>query len=192
VTRARAHVIRLAAVVALAVVAGLASCRRQPAAAGPDAAGNAPPISAREARDRAERIRLEPFQSVDHAFRDANSGLRYPVRLTVQDSADWKAIWARIVGPNSEVPPPPVDFSREMLLIAGMGEQPCMGHLVSIDTVMQDDDRRIYAVVRERHRGAGCGCLNAVISPVDVVRVPRTIRPVTFLERREANVCEPR
>jgi hypothetical protein len=46
--------------------------------------------------------------------------------------------------------------------------------------------------VRERHHGSRCGCLNEVVSPVDVVRVPRTVRPVTFLERRETNVCEER
>ncbi len=171
---------------------GVVACNRKGPETGPDARGNAPTISQREARDRADRIRLEPYQSVDHAFRDANSHLRYPVRLTVQDSADWLAIWSRIAGPNNEAPAPPVDFTREMLLVAGMGEQPCMGHLISIDTVMRDDEKRIYAVVRERHRGAGCGCLNAVISPVDVVRVPRTIRPVTFLERKESNVCEAR
>jgi hypothetical protein len=31
-----------------------------------------------------------------------------------------------------------------------------------------------------------------VVSPVDVIRVPRSVRPVTFLERRETNVCEER
>ena len=69
--------------------------------------------------------------------------------------------WARIAGPNASADPPAVDFTREMLLVAGMGEQPCMGSLINIDTIFRDDERRIYAVVRERHRGAGCGCLKA-------------------------------
>lgn len=177
--------------VAVAAVGSL-SCRRSAPDTGPDVRGNAPSISEREARARAGAVRLEPYQSVDHAFRDAKSHLPNSVRLTVQDSADWRAVWARIAGPNAGAEPPAVDFTREMLLVAGMGEQPCMGSLINIDTIFRDDDRRIYAVVRERHRGAGCGCLNEVVSPVDVVRVPRTIRPVTFLERRESNVCEVR
>lgn len=183
--------VRLSLAAPLAFVL-LAACGRSKPASGPDVRGDAPSISEREARARAGAVRLEPYQSVDHAFRDAKSHLTHSVRLTVQDSADWRAVWARIAGPNSRTPAPAVDFSREMLLVAGMGEQPCMGYLINIDTVFRDDERRIYAVVRERHRGAGCGCLNEVVSPVDVIRVPRTIRPVTFLERRESNVCEVR
>jgi hypothetical protein len=79
-----------------------------------------------------------------------------------------------------------------MLLIVGMGQAPCMGYQINVDTVFRDKDKRIYAVVRERHHGARCGCLNEVVSPVDVIRVPRTVRPVTFLERQETNVCEER
>lgn len=177
---------------ALLLSVGVTSCRRSAPANGPDALGNAPTISEREARLRAAEVRLEPFQSVDHTFRDAKSYLAHSVRLTVQDSADWRAVWARIVGPHSDAPLPPVDFSREMLLVAAMGEQPCRGYLINIDTIFRDDEKRIFAVVRERHRGAGCGCLNEVTSPVDIVVVPKTIRPVTFLERRESNVCEVR
>jgi hypothetical protein len=183
---------RLLVASAVLVTVALVSCRGATPETGPDVRGDAPSISEREARARAAAVRLEPYQSVDHAFRDAKSHLPHSVRLTVQDSADWRTVWARIAGPNSAAEPPAVDFTREMLLVAGMGEQPCMGYLINIDTIFRDDDRRIYAVVRERHRGAGCGCLNEVVSPVDVVRVPRTIRPVTFLERRESNVCEVR
>lgn len=190
--RIHARSFALLAAVATLGTLGALSCRRAPADAGPDVRGDAPSISEREARARANALRLEPYQSVDHAFRDAKSHLTNSVRITVQDSADWRTVWARIAGPNSNAEPPAVDFTREMLLVAGMGEQPCMGYLINIDTIFRDDERRIYAVVRERHRGAGCGCLNEVVSPVDVVRVPRTIRPVTFLERRESNVCEVR
>ena len=188
----RPAVLRPILLAAAVAAVGLVSCRRAHPEAGPDVRGNAPDITERDARARAAAVRLEPYQSVDHAFRDAKSHLTHSVRLTVQDRADWRTVWARIAGPNDAAEPPAVDFTREMLLVAGMGEQPCMGYLINIDTIFRDDDRRIYAVVRERHRGAGCGCLNEVVSPVDVVRVPRTIRPVTFLERRESNVCEVR
>jgi hypothetical protein len=110
----------------------------------------------------------------------------------VLDTADWNAIWKRVVGPASTAPLPTVDFSREMLLVVGMGQAPCMGYQINIDTVFRDKDKRIYAVVRERHHGKRCGCLNEVVSPVDVIRVPRSVRPVTFLERQESNVCEER
>lgn len=159
---------------------------------GPDRLGDAPRIDAGEARGRAAELRLEPYESVDHLYRHAKSRLPASVRLVVQDTADWSAIWRRMVGPNNPAPRPEIDFTREMLLVVGMGEQPCLGYGISIDTVFRDRERRIYAVVRERQRGVRCGCLNEVVSPVDVIRVPRTARPVTFLERRETNVCEER
>jgi hypothetical protein len=186
-------------VLALALALAAVSCggprtSRSGAHQGPDERGDAPRIDRREAEARANELRLEPYESVDHLFRHAKSRLPTSVRLVVQDSTDWTAIWRRITGPTGvgAPPVPAVDFSREMLLVVGMGEQPCMGYGISVDTVFRDRERRIYAVVRERQRGVRCGCLNEVVSPVDVIRVPRTARPVTFLERRETNVCEER
>jgi predicted small lipoprotein YifL len=158
----------------------------------PDARGNAAPIKEVATVDHAEKITLEPFETVNHLFRNAKSQIPTGVRLAVLDSADWAAIWKRIVGSSSTAPKPEIDFSREMLLVVGMGQAPCMGYQINVDTVFRDKGQRIYAVVRERHHGARCGCLNEVVSPVDVIRVPRSLRPVTFLERQETNVCEER
>jgi len=159
----------------------------------PDALGNAAPIKDVATVAHAREIpQLEPYDAVDHLYRNAKSSLPTSVRLAILDTADWTAIWKRIVGPASQAPVPTVDFSREMLLVVGMGQAPCMGYQINVDTVFRDKDKRIYAVVRERHHGARCGCLNEVVSPVDVILVPRTVRPVTFLERQESNVCEER
>ncbi|HEY9225754.1 MAG TPA: hypothetical protein VIP11_03850 [Gemmatimonadaceae bacterium] len=158
----------------------------------PDAQGNAPPLKEVATVSHAREIQLEPYDGVDHLYRNAKSALPTSVRLAILDTMDWSAIWKRIVGPASTAPVPEVDFSREMLLIVGMGQAPCMGYQINVDTVFRDKDKRIYAVVRERHHGKRCGCLNEVVSPVDVIRVPRSIRPVTFLERQESNVCEER
>ena len=102
---------------------------------------------------------IEPYDAVDHLYRNAKSQLPTSVRLAILDTADWAAIWKRIVGNSSPAPVPTVDFSREMLLIVGMGQAPCMGYQINVDTVFRDKDKRIYAVVRERHHGARCGCL---------------------------------
>ncbi|HEY4216509.1 MAG TPA: hypothetical protein VGM67_05195 [Gemmatimonadaceae bacterium] len=158
----------------------------------PDAHGNAAPIKDVATQSHADEIQMEPYDGVDHVYRNAKSELATGVRLAVLDTADWAAIWKRVVGNSSTAPLPAVDFSREMLLVVGMGQAPCMGYQINIDTVFRDKSSRIYAVVRERHHGSRCGCLNEVVSPVDVIKVPRTVRPVTFLERQETNVCEER
>jgi hypothetical protein len=177
----------LATIVALAL-----SCTQAHPSHIPDAQGNAAPIRDVASQAHAGQVPLEPYDAVDHLYKNAKSQLPSGVRLAIMDTADWAAIWRRVVGTSSPAPVPAVDFSREMLLVVGMGQAPCMGYQINVDTVFRDKDKRIYAVVRERHHGSRCGCLNEVVSPVDVVRVPRTVRPVTFLERRETNVCEER
>ena len=168
------------------------ACRSTHPSHKPDEFGNAAPIKQVATEGHARDIQLEPYDAVDHVYRNAKSQLPTSVRLAVLDTADLAAIWKRIVGSASPAPVPAIDFSREMLLIVGMGQAPCMGYQINVDTVFRDRDKRVYAVVRERHHGSRCGCLNEVVSPVDIIRVPRTVRPVTFLERRETNVCEER
>jgi len=174
-----------------ATVIGYGCTKAHPSHA-PDPEGNAAPIKEVATVAHARDIALEPYDAVDHLYKNAKSQLPTGVRLAILDTADWGAIWKRIVGNSNPAPVPAVDFSREMLLVVGMGQAPCMGYQINVDTVFRDKDKRIYAVVRERHHGSRCGCLNEVVSPVDVVRVPRSVRPVTFLERRETNVCEER
>jgi hypothetical protein len=184
---------RIVSALVLGAVIGLGmSCSRAHPPHVPDAQGNATPIKDVASQAHAGQIPLEPYDAVDHLYKNAKSQLPSAVRLAIMDTADWTAVWKRVVGKESTAPVPAVDFSREMLLVVGMGQAPCMGYQINVDTVFRDKDKRIYAVVRERHHGSRCGCLNEVVSPVDVVRVPRTVRPVTFLERRETNVCEER
>lgn len=181
---------RLATLAVLALV----SCHSTPPSArpGPDLLGNAPEVNRREAIQRGAESRPEPFTSLDHVFRAAQSRLPTAVRLVVMDTTDYNQLWSRLVGRDDRTARPKVDFTREMLLVAGMGEQPCLGYGINIDTVYRDQERRIYALVRERRRGARCGCLSEVNSPVDIVRVPRTERPVSFIDRVETNSCEER
>ncbi len=182
---------RLVLVVTTAAIA----CHSAPAPSarqGPDAVGNAPPVPQREAVERAGLSKPEPYTSLDHVYKVAGSRLPTAMRLVIMDTTDYNQVWTRIVGRDDRTARPKVDFSREMLLIVGMGEHPCLGYSINIDTVYRDQEKRIYALVRERRRGERCGCLAEVISPVDIVRVPRTERPVSFLERAETNTCEER
>ena len=68
----------------------------------PDAEGNAAPIKDVASVAHAREIpQLEPYDAVDHLYRNAKSSLPTSVRLAVLDTADWTAIWKRIVGTSS-------------------------------------------------------------------------------------------
>lgn len=183
----------IASVLGTAALASFGCFRSSHPSHKPDDQGNAAPLKEVASMAHAKDANpLEPYDAVDHLYKNAKSALPTSVRLAILDTADWTTIWRRMQGPSSTAPLPLVDFSREMLLVVGMGQAPCMGYQISVDTVFRDKDKRIYAVVRERHHGKRCGCLNEVVSPVDVIKVPRSVRPVTFLERQESNVCEER
>src|ERR1700712_6074400 len=92
--------------------AGLISCHQaaHPTHT-PDELGNAAPIKAVATESHARDIQMEPYDAVDHLYRNAKSSLPTSVRLAILDTADWAAIWKRVVGNGSPAPLPPVDFS---------------------------------------------------------------------------------
>jgi hypothetical protein len=151
----------VAAVLGAAAVVSFGCFRTSHPSHKPDAQGNAAPIKdvASVAHAREIEKTLEPYDAVDHLYKNAKSSLPTSVRLAILDTADWTAIWKRMVGTSSVAMPPNVDFSREMLLVVGMGQAPCMGYQINVDTVFRDKDKRIYAVVRERHHGKRAGHL---------------------------------
>jgi hypothetical protein len=68
----------------------------------PDAQGNAAPIKDVATVAHAREIPLlEPYDAVNHLYRNAKSSLPTSVRLAILDTADWVAIWKRIVGNSS-------------------------------------------------------------------------------------------
>ena len=60
----------------------------------PDDQGNAAPLkdvaSIAHAKDANQ---LEPYDAVDHVYRNSKSSLPRSVRLAVLDKADWNSIW---------------------------------------------------------------------------------------------------
>jgi PrcB C-terminal len=116
-----------------------------------------------------------------------NTALLRRERLVVRSRAEWEALWARLQARLD--PAPAVDFAREMLLVAALGERPSGGYRVSIPAVAQDG-ALLRAEVLEIRPGRGCMTTMAVTTPVAVVRVPRSEAPVEFVERTETRDCE--
>jgi hypothetical protein len=52
-------------------------------------------------------------------------GISQRARLVIRDRAEFNELWNKIMSNTSDKPPlPEVDFSREMLIVAAMGQQP--------------------------------------------------------------------
>ena len=154
-------------------------------------------VDAQSARRQAD-LPLDP--SLVTLRRGDASGFSSEVRIVVRDSATWAWVWDRFQAPFREVaaearaaypvpPLPPIDFSREMLVLAALGLRTAWTEEIVIDSVAASPERPVIRAVVTRLRpaqspGVACGVSAAGTWPVHVVRVPRSDKPVEFVERR--------
>ena len=117
------------------------------------------------------------------------SGFRRSVRTVVGNDADWQAMWrtytANIGGPP---PAPAVDFTRDEVLVAALGERNSGGYDISISRIASTNDY-LYVEVISTRPGTACGTTAALTQPVDIVRIPRAHPPVVFIEQSVQRDC---
>jgi hypothetical protein len=153
---------RLASVVILAMLAG---CGGESSPTGPDG-----PIA---------------FSEV---FRDKASGLGTRRAEIVSRDARWDALWTEIHGSASNKPV--VDFQRNILIVAALGETGDSCKHVRITGV----ERHLGALnvtIAETRLPPSCICPPNTVRPVHVVSVPRAATNATFswITLTEGNPC---
>jgi hypothetical protein len=117
------------------------------------------------------------------------SGITRRDRIFIQDAATWARVWPGLVGSHSPKPPlPAVDFEREAIVIASMGQRSSGGYTISIDSARTAGDT-ITLVVTERSPGRSCGTTAALSSPVALARVTRPTVPIRFVEKTVVTDC---
>src|SRR3954468_2011565 len=100
------------------------------------------------------------------------SGIRDSQRVVIRDSTAWHRYWADIHRPFIPAPaPPPVDFTREVVLLAAMGTRPSGGFVIRIDSATVGA-ARLLVQVTQIVPGKGCVVPTVITQPVDMVRVP--------------------
>lgn len=163
-----------------AMVAGTAAC-------GPSAA-----VSPSESRApasavvpvRVSRLRAEPYSFT------STSSLRAPQRTVISDMTAWRTAWSRLwAGAASEPPLPAVDFAREVIVLAALGERPTGGYQIVVDSATTASEGGVVVHVRTVSPGARCGVYHALTQPVDLARLPRVQGPVTFRDHAVVENC---
>ena len=83
-----------------------------------------------------------PLHRVEGPFGSHNwRALRESARLVVRDSVQWRRLWdGSQEGSWPQHPVPPVDFSREVILVAALGEKPQGVYHVAIDSAVPRHD----------------------------------------------------
>ena len=139
----------------------------------------------------AEAVCNTPFTSVFHGRR---CGPQFRDLRVVEDEAEWCRFWDEI--PSCSPTPAvcdtsTVDFDLEVAVIAALGTRPDGCYDVEISCIHTDEESNDTLIfVRELAPGAGCFCLDEIITPFDIVKVDRPIRQATFEMETTVRDCE--
>jgi hypothetical protein len=101
------------------------------------------------------------------------SGLTDSTRQVVRIDSTFESVWEDVAG--STMPPPElptVDFQRDMVLVVALGEQPESCYAIEVTDAF-GDGTDLTVTVTESRPTAACNCLQVVVQPVEVVKVPR-------------------
>jgi hypothetical protein len=133
------------------------------------------------------RPRPESGDTLVRLFHSAFDGPSEGVRQVVRDSVEWRKAWVDARRAPTDSALPPVDFKKQMVVIAGMGSVPSTGYELFIDSVTTLEWGTLIYV--RSTSPAGCSAGGLETQPVDIVRVPRTTLPVQFVEYTEIHHC---
>ena len=117
-------------------------------------------------------------------------GISQRARLIIRDRAEFNELWNKImINHTSDKPPlPEVDFSREMLIVAAMGQQPTPYEIL-IDSACEVDNQ-LEVLVRST-KFLPCGPYAGILpATVDIIRLPKTDLPVVFRETEVTSDCK--
>lgn len=148
-----------------------------------------PPIPAGARAEPVRRIALQPDGGpAGLSF----SGIHSQVRQVIQDEATWRAVWQQIfAGRGSQPPLEPVDFSKETVLLAAMGDCSNGGFAIAIDGAFTDATGTTAAVSSTSPDPMCMGGMmtaQVITQPLDVVAIPKA-SAVTFAERGSMSMC---
>jgi hypothetical protein len=134
-----------------------------------------------------------PTQAVEVTGAEQNddSNLSAPGTFVIRDAAELRRVWTELFGDRPARPLPAIDFSRHMLVIVAIGEQPTSGFQVRIGRA-ERTPRGIVVHVTVLRPGPDCVVNQVITRPVGIARLPQTDRPVRFEFERGVAPCRDR
>lgn len=123
-------------------------------------------------------------------YYDNSGGIQDSLRLVIREPAEFGEIWERATSTQSSPPPlPPVDFEREMVVVAAAGRM-TPADLIRVDSVSIREERIAGADSEQVmdvivHTVRGCQEFTSDAYPLAILRVQRFDGRVRFTERRE-------
>ena len=117
------------------------------------------------------------------------SGITQPARLLIRNEAEWRDVWTRLVQHASPAPDgPAIDFTKEMVIVAALGTSPTAGYMIHIAHIGRVSGVT-YVEIISTSPASQCHQAERSSSPADVVVVPKTDEPLTFVETQVVRGC---
>lgn len=132
---------------------------------------------------------LQPLSPMARLYYDNGPGIQDSVRLVVRDAAGLATVWQQATSGQAAPPPvPAVDFSREMVLVAGGGRM-TPADQIQVDSVgvgrqTTPEGRTENVFTAWLSITQGCQRFSSDAFPVEIVRVRRFDGPVRFVSQR--------
>ncbi len=128
------------------------------------------------------------FRAIPGARTQASSHVE-SARVVIRDAAEWGRYWAGIVDQISPTPPvPAVDFARQFVVAASMGQRSSGGYTIDVTAVYQRGGA-VHVVVKSVSPGSSCGAAMVMTAPVVAVAIDRVDGEVRFIETSETTDC---
>jgi hypothetical protein len=116
-------------------------------------------------------------------------GLNEPTQRVVKTRSEFLKLWTQIHIHSPRVPSPPyIDFSKEMVLVNGMGQRSSGGYSIRTERI-EDEGNSIVVFSRTRSPGPNCMTSASFTSPVELIRLERSSKPVRFISTNEVVEC---
>ena len=147
--------------------------------------------SANVQHSRDDRMPAAPVPSADtvrrpiEIYHDGAHGLG-AIRAVIQTPLELDRIWV-VLRRAKEQPAPVVDFSKEMLVVAGLGWEPGSGYGIRIASAR--DTARVLEVLVDVMINDCNVSYSMIDHPTVIVRVPRTQSTAVFRDRVHRRNC---
>lgn len=128
------------------------------------------------------------FETIDMGQYSGIAGQR-PEAFKIETQVQWEELWARhqaIVMPAPA--PPPVDFSRQMVIAAVDGQEPSGGYRLEI-TGIEEVAGRLEVRVSKEIPGPDCLVTAALTQPFHIVRTARSDLEPRLVTSEETYSC---
>ncbi|MGD2215554.1 MAG: protease complex subunit PrcB family protein, partial [Gemmatimonadales bacterium] len=94
--------------------------------------------------------------TIEPILTEATSGISSRRRSVIRTADEWNVFWDELTQNRDPKPEAPaLDFSRHMVIAAGMGGRPTGGYAITIEEVKRSGGR-VLVVVRETSPGRRC------------------------------------